>query len=132
MTIDGIFWPIWIGVVCEDFEKQRRFYRDVPGMPEIDSEESWAWFQVGDNLFELLGRSEAPEYDRPRYQVGFAVEDIHEARDELLERGVEALTEVRGGPESLQYWAYFRDAEGNVFSIIQRLRDVPRNSSGAS
>jgi catechol 2,3-dioxygenase-like lactoylglutathione lyase family enzyme len=119
-------------VVCEDFENQRRFYRDVLGMTEIDGEEGWVWFQVGDNLFELISRSGAAEYDRPRYQVGFAVEDIHQARDELIERGVEALTEVRGGPESLQYWAYFKDQEGNVFSIIQRLRDVPRNSSQAS
>jgi len=97
MEVGDVAWPIWIGVVCEDFENQRRFYRDVLGMTEIDGEEGWVWFQVGDNLFELIGRSEAAEYDRPRYQVGFAVEDIQEARDELIERGVEALTEVRGG-----------------------------------
>jgi len=63
------------------------------------------------NLFELLRRSDDPRYDRPRFQVGFAVDDIHEARRLLIERSVEAISEVDGGPESGGYWCYFRDPE---------------------
>lgn len=47
MEVGDVAWPIWIGVVCGDFENQRRFYRDVLGMTEIDGEEGWVWFQVG-------------------------------------------------------------------------------------
>ncbi len=125
VTTGELSWPIWIGVVADDFDMQRRFYRDVLGMQEIDGEDTWVWFRLGENLFELLRRSDDAEYGRIRYQLGFAVEDIVAARDALVARGVEPLTEVRGGPESLQYWAYFHDPEGNVFAIIQRLVPVP-------
>ena len=30
-------WPNWIGVVAEDLEAQRRFYRDVLGLRELDA-----------------------------------------------------------------------------------------------
>jgi hypothetical protein len=29
--------------------------------------------------------------------------------------------EIQGGPESGQYWCYFRDPEGKRFEIAQRL-----------
>ncbi len=119
-------WPIWIGVVCDDLEAQRRFYRDVLRMEEIESGEGWISFKIGENLFELLARTDEPQYDRPRYQVGFAVDDIQEARRDLVSRGVEPLTGVLGGPESHQYWSYFRDAGGNVFEIVERLGPIDR------
>ena len=63
-----------------------------------------------------------PQYDRRRVSFAFEVDDIHSARAELIDRGVEPVTEIEGGPESLQYWSYFKDAEGNLFEIVQRLR----------
>jgi predicted enzyme related to lactoylglutathione lyase len=69
--------------------------------------------------FELLQRSELPQYDGVRFQVGFAVEDIEEARAELLQAGVEQITEIEGEESR---WAYFRDPEGNVFEVTQRFR----------
>jgi predicted enzyme related to lactoylglutathione lyase len=117
-------WPNWIGVVAEDFEAQRRFFGDVLGLRELDAGEDWVQFDMGfPNLFELLHRSDDPQYDRPRFQVGFAVDDIHDARRRLVERGAEAISEIDGGPESGGYWCYFRDPEGNVFEISQRLGD---------
>jgi len=67
--------------------------------------------------FEILAQSADPEYDRPRYQVGFVVDDIHATREELLSHGVEAVTDILG---TTSYWAYFRDPEGNVFEITER------------
>lgn len=117
-------WPNWIGVVVEDLEAQRSFYRDVLGMREISAGDGWVQFDMGfPNVFELLERTDDPQYDRPRYQVGFAVDDIFAAREELLAAGVEAITKVEGGPDSQGYWCYFRDPEGNVFEISQRLGD---------
>jgi predicted enzyme related to lactoylglutathione lyase len=123
--VGDLRWPNWIGVVAEDFEVQRRFYRDVLGLPELDAGEDWVQFDMGfPNLFELLRRTDHPQYDRPRFQVGFAVEDIHGARRRLVERGVEAISEVNGGSDSGGYWCYFRDPEGNVFEISQRIGDA--------
>jgi predicted enzyme related to lactoylglutathione lyase len=122
-------WPNWLGVVVEDLEGQRRFYRDVLGLAEQDVGEDWVQFDMGGpNLFELLRRSDQPQYDRLRFQPGFAVGDIHAARARLIEHGVEAITAVEGGPRSGGYWCYFRDPEGNVFELSQRLTPDPRGS----
>ena len=54
-----------------------------------------------------------------RFQVGFEVEDIQSVRDELIGRGVKPLTEILTDADAP--WAYFRDPEGNVFEIKERL-----------
>ena len=115
-------WPIWIGVVCEDLEAQRHFYRDVLGLSELRAGDGWVWFDFDGKLLELLAKAPLPQYDRRRVSFAFEVDDIRSARAELIHRGVEPVTEIEGGPESLQYWAYFKDAEGNFFELVQRLR----------
>ena len=113
--------PRWIGVVCDDLERQRVFYRDVLGMREVDEGDGWIHYDLGPNLtFELLQRTADPEYNHARYQVGFVVEDIAAARTELMANGAEPLTDVMVSSDGLAKWAYFRDAEGNVFEITQR------------
>ena len=76
-------------------------------------------------VFELVQRSDLPEYDGRRFQVGFAVEDLHAARDRLLQQGAEPVSEIVEGGESS--WAYFRDPEGNVFEITQRGASPPED-----
>ena len=50
-------WPAWVGVVVEDLERERAFYRDVLGFAEVDAGEDWVQFSLGDRrLFELVGR----------------------------------------------------------------------------
>jgi hypothetical protein len=78
------------------------------------------WFELENKLFELLARSEKPEYDRRRVSFAFDVDDIRATRAELLARGVEPVTEIEGGPDTRQHWAYFKDAEGNLFEVVQR------------
>lgn len=114
-------WPVWIGVVCEDLEAQRRFYRDTLGLQEVRAGERFVWFELEDKLFELLAKSDEPQYDRRRVSFAFEVDDIRSTRTELLTRGVEPVTGIEGGPDARQYWAYFKDAEGNLFEVVQRL-----------
>jgi predicted enzyme related to lactoylglutathione lyase len=112
-------WPSWIGVVVGDLESQRRFWGELLGLPEAGSGTDYVEFDLGQGrTFEVLQRSDAPEYDHPRFQVGFEVDDIETARAEMIRRGVEPITEVVRGEGSA--WAYFRDPEGNVFEITQR------------
>lgn len=114
-------WPVWIGVVCEDLEGQRRFYRDTLGLKEVRSGENFVWFEFEDKLFELLAKSDKPQYDRRRVSFAFEVDDIRATRAELVSRGVEPVTGIEGGGDARQYWAYFKDAEGNLFEVVQRL-----------
>jgi predicted enzyme related to lactoylglutathione lyase len=122
MTEVGLGWPVWIGVVADDLDGQRRFYRDVLGLTELEAGDDWVQFDFGGHrLLELLARSDKRQYNERRVQVGFAVTDIRAAVAELEARGVERITEIEGGPESGQYWCYFRDPEGNVFELAQRV-----------
>lgn len=124
MPDTALRWPNWIGVVVDDLQAQRRFNCDVLGLIELGAGEDWVHFDMGfPNVLELLQRSDDPQYDRARFQPGFAVVDIRAARQRLVEAGVEALTEIAGGPEAQGYWCYFRDPEGNVFELSQRLGD---------
>ncbi|MGA8537798.1 MAG: VOC family protein [Thermoplasmata archaeon] len=114
-------WPCWIGVVVENLAEQRRFYREVLGFIELDAGSDWVHFDLGDgNLLELVQRSDDPQYERTRYQVGYAVEDILSVRSELIARGVQPVTEIEGSREGGGRWCYFRDPEGNVFEIKER------------
>jgi catechol 2,3-dioxygenase-like lactoylglutathione lyase family enzyme len=114
-------WPVWIGVVAEDLEAQRRFYRDTLQLKELEATDDWIEFDMGGRKFELLRRIDTPQYAERRYQVGFAVPDIRAVVKELEARGVERISEIEGGPpDAPQYWCYFRDPEGNVFEITQR------------
>ena len=114
-------WPTWIGVVVEDLEAQRRFYRDVLGIDETTSGDGWVHFEMDGRLFELLQRGESPQYEALRFQVGFTVDDIESAREELVRKGAEPISEIEGGSGSRNRWCYFRDPEGNVFEITQWL-----------
>jgi catechol 2,3-dioxygenase-like lactoylglutathione lyase family enzyme len=116
----ALHWPVWIGIVCEDLEQQRHFYRDVLGLSELQAGDHWVWFDFGGKLLELLAKSPLPQYDRRGVCFAFEVDDFRVARAELIRRGVEPVTEIQGGPESLQYWTYFKDSEGNLFELVQR------------
>lgn len=114
-------WPIWIGVVVDDLERQRRFYREVLGLPEMDVGTDWVQFELGQShVFELVQRSELPQYDRPRYQVGYAVADIDAARTHLLAEGARPIGTIEGDARAGGRWCYFHDAEGNVFELKER------------
>ena len=116
-----LHWPVWIGIVCDDLESQRHFYREVLGIKELRSGEDFVQFDFDGKLLELVAKSPLPQYDRRRVSFAFEIDDIRSARAELINRGVEAVTEIEGGPQSRQYWAYFKDAEGNLFELVQRL-----------
>lgn len=119
----GLGWPSWIGVVAEDLEVQRRFYRDVLGFAELASGPGWAHFDFGNgNLFEIIQRSDRPEYDGVRCQVGYTVDDIEASRIRLIELGVRIVSEIKGDAKIDGRWCYFRDPEGNVFELKERRR----------
>lgn len=117
-----IGWPAWIGVVAEDMAAQAAFYRDVLGFRQVGAGDDYVEFDFDGRTFEILARSSLPQYDTRRVQVGFEVNDIEQARAELLAAGVEAISDIEGAEDDISRWAYFRDPEGTVFEITQRER----------
>jgi predicted enzyme related to lactoylglutathione lyase len=114
-------WPSWIGVVADDLDRQRRFYGAVLGFTEIAEGPDWVQFDLGgERLLEIVQRSGQPQYDQARYQVGYAVEDIDAAREQLISLGVQVVSDLEGSASAGGRWCYFRDAEGNVFELKER------------
>jgi catechol 2,3-dioxygenase-like lactoylglutathione lyase family enzyme len=114
--------PTWVGVVADDLEKERAFYRDVLGLEEVREREGYVWFRVGDATLELARRNaDREEVRRAGCAIGYRVEDVEATRAELISRGAEPLTEIQGGPKAGARWCYFRDPEGNTFQITQEL-----------
>jgi glyoxalase superfamily protein len=66
-----------------------------------------------------LRSSRDPQYDGRRYQVGYTVDDLEQARASLVDAGVEQITGIEGDDDTDNLWCYFRDPEGNVFEITQ-------------
>src|SRR6266487_3837030 len=96
MSSSDLQWPNWLGVVVEEMATQRRFYRDALGLKELGARDDWVHFDMGfPNILELLQRSDDPQYDRPRFQPGFAVEDIQGTYARLIEQDVQALLRSR-------------------------------------
>ena len=42
--------------MADDLQAQRRFYRDVLGLRELESGEDWLQFELDGNVFELTQR----------------------------------------------------------------------------
>lgn len=113
-------WPTWIGVVVDDLQAQRTFWSEMLGVTEDHAGAGFAHFILPTGeIFGVIERSEAPEYNGRRFQVGFEVADVEVTRAELIRRGVSAISEVMEA-SSPDPWAYFLDSEGNVFEIKQR------------
>jgi catechol 2,3-dioxygenase-like lactoylglutathione lyase family enzyme len=64
-------WPTWVGIVVADLPRERQFWADLLGVPEDHSGPDFVDFEMGGGRsFELIRRSDDPEYDRKRFQVG--------------------------------------------------------------
>lgn len=118
-----LHWPTWMGVVADDLGAQTRFYRDVLGLRQIEAGEGWVEFDLDGHLFEVIQRSELPQYAARRYQVGFTVADLESSREALMAAGVTAISDIEGGDDTLNRWCYFRDPEGNVFELTEWLAE---------
>lgn len=112
-------WPTWLGVVVDDIEAMTAFYRDKLGFRQTEKGDGWVQFDIDGHLFEVVARSSDPQYDGRRYQVGYTVDDLEQARASLVDAGVEQITGIEGDDDTDNLWCYFRDPEGNVFEITQ-------------
>lgn len=112
------------GFAADDIQKAREFYGETLGLKTSE--------QYGLLSLHLAGDRDTIVYPKPDHTpatftvLNFPVEDIDEAVDELVERGVsferyEGFEQdekgiARGeGP----YIAWFRDPAGNVLSVLQ-------------
>lgn len=121
-----------IAVTVRDMEENIRFYRDVLGMPLVDSfydeheKAQIAFLEAEGCQIELLApdtwaeREAAPEQGYGLSHLAFLVENIEEACQNLKACRISFLQEPLES-QGLK-WAYFQGPEGVVLELIERAR----------
>ncbi len=108
----------WMGVKTAKFDELSHFFRQVLGLSAIQEEQDFVVFQLPNkDLVEIFG-PDGPDTDfEPDSPVcGFLVEDIEQARQELLQAGVELLGPLQRMPDGYA-WQNFRGPNGSVYEL---------------
>lgn len=113
----------WLGVGTAEYERMVAFLRDVMGMPveferattaelSLPSGDRVQVFAPGDPYYELFGR-------HARGPVAlFEVDDVHAARTELEEAGVELIGSIER--DDTWEWTNFLAPDGNLYELASR------------
>ena len=110
----------FISVPVTEMERATGFYRDTLGLEQI-AEGGFPEFRLGDNGFLYLLSLEAiGAAFRGPHDAGFAlrVADVHEARKELEEKGVQFNGDVLD--TGVCHMAFFADPDGNQLVLHRR------------
>lgn len=112
-----------IAVNVHDLERAEAFYRDKLGMKHLFTVPKMSFFDC-DGIRLMLGIAEKEEFDHPSSVLYFQVEDIQEAYQAMVERGVK----FEGPPQRIAqmetvdiFMAFFRDSENNLLSITSEV-----------
>lgn len=127
MRIKGI---IWVGSATDNRHRTAEFFNrlglftsvDVPGFTQL-------LIENGDRI-ELFG-PDSMEHDQldTGPVAGLWVEDIEAAHAEIMELGVEHLTDIERGRDG-HGWFYFKAPDGNYYELCEHPR--PRPARGTS
>lgn len=122
---------ITVMLPVEDPERAKGFYRDIVGLPSPQ--------RTGDGktVFtmphgELMLVEDKDHIDHDHTALSFEVTDLNEAMKDLRDRGVrfqdfnlDGLTTVDGvATQDDVRMAWFKDTEGNVLCVHQRVAEV--------
>ena len=110
----------FVSVPVRDLDRAQAFYRDTLGLEQIGHGQ-WPEFQLGENvsLYLLDPTNIGQEFTSPHTSaIALRVPDVHEARSELEERGVEFDGDVFD--TGVCHMAMFRDPDGNSLMLHRR------------
>ena len=120
---------IWVGSATDDREKTGRFFSEVLGMPIVTDVAGFTRLAAsnGDRL-ELFGPDSVEhDYLDTGPVAGLWVDDAEAARSELMEAGVQTVTDLERGPDG-HHWFYFKAPDGNFYEMCEHPR--PRKPRG--
>jgi len=124
----------WAGVRSTDLESTVRFFAETLGLSLIEQHEGLAQFVMpSGQIFEVFG-SKSRYYQLHACPVlGFQVDDVRAARNQLESAGVEFVTDVVG--DGSEAWTYFHGPDSYVYELWQTPRVLkeltPRSQKGA-
>ena len=121
----------WAGVRTSDLNASSRFFSDILGLRRVHNGKGLVQFELpSGQLFEVFG-SESSYYQFHNCPViGFQVEDVRAAKQEMETKGIEFTTDVLGDDQ--EAWAYFRGPDGYLYEIWQTPRGLKAPLRSAS
>jgi catechol 2,3-dioxygenase-like lactoylglutathione lyase family enzyme len=112
----------WAGVRTNDLNSSSRFFSDILGLQRVHDGKGLVKFELpSGQLFEVFS-TESRYYKFHNCVVGFQVEDVRAAKQELESNGIEFMSDVFG--EDKEAWAYFRGPDGYLYEIWQTQRPL--------
>ncbi len=107
----------WVGVGTDDFKETVSFFTDVLGLSVVVIEDRGvAMLKLAEGqILEVFGPGTQGRELTSAPVVGFEVDDVAAARDELIAQGVEILGEV--GSWTGFEWLKFRGPGGKVYAL---------------
>ncbi|HKW25848.1 MAG TPA: VOC family protein [Terriglobales bacterium] len=113
----------WAGVRTSDLKSAAGFFSDVLGLSVIHQGRDLVQFEMpSGQLFEVFGSGSRYYQLHACPVLGFQVENVREAKEELESRGVEFVTEVYG--DESEAWTYFRGPDGYLYELWQTERPL--------
>jgi catechol 2,3-dioxygenase-like lactoylglutathione lyase family enzyme len=113
----------WAGVRTRDLNSSSRFFSDILGLRRVHDDKGLVQFELpSGQLFEVFS-SESRYYQFHNCPVvGFQVEDVRAAKQEMESKGTDFMTDVFG--DDKEAWAYFRGPDGYLYEIWQTQRPL--------
>jgi methylmalonyl-CoA/ethylmalonyl-CoA epimerase len=113
-----------IAISTHDLPAAVAFYRDALRLEYLFEAGQLAFLMCGDVRL-MLTVPEREEFDHPASTLYFRVDDIHEARAELVERGVPFDDEphlIATMPDHELWMTFFRDPDRNLHGLMSEVR----------
>jgi methylmalonyl-CoA/ethylmalonyl-CoA epimerase len=110
-----------ISMTARDLDRAIVFYRDTLGLPFLFRAPPRLAFFDCDGVRLLLDVPEDKEFDHPGSILYFAVDDIRQAHQALMSRGVTFRKEphlIARLPDREVWMAFFEDTEGNTLALM--------------
>jgi lactoylglutathione lyase len=123
--------PDYVILIVEDVDRALAFYTGVLGLKLGHRSGEYAQLDTGTTRLALYTRAamaktldlvlERPAPNAPAFEIGFKVDDVNAAVDELVARGAALAV-----PPTDRFWgqrtAYLRDPDGHLIELAQDLR----------
>src|SRR5712692_1775973 len=116
MKVLGI---VWAGVRTRRFESMLGLFRDVMGLDVVHVEDQFVVLHAanGDTVEVFGEKSRYNSHFSSSPVVGFLVENIESARDELVKNRTEVIGEIEHREDGYA-WQHFRGSDGNLYEIV--------------
>jgi len=116
----------WMGIKTDTFQEMEQFLHDVMGLQPAHHAPDFVVFQLPNkDQVEVFGPGGPNQHFAPDSIVcGFLAEDIRQARQELVQAGIELLGPLQEEKPGGYAWQHFRAPDGKLYELTQNPEQI--------